>query len=669
MAGLFFASFFTGTFSLLLLILAAAAVFLIGRYCGMVRRDFVIAGACFTAAAVSFGLYTTFSYNRIIAYDGQAGSFRGTVTSVKEYSGGKTVYTLKGRIDGKRSAKLRFYTDDIDAEYGDNITIDSCTFSIPRGDYLYDQGARLRSDGVFLEAENADGILLEKSSGHKIRRRIIAYRQRMCEEFRREMGTDAGDLLAGMVFGKSSELSSDVRTSFTRCGIAHILAVSGLHVSIAALLLMELLKKLRMHRLAAYGIMNVFLVLLILMADSPVSAIRAVIMLDMVYAAELFRRQNDTFTSLAAAVLIICIFDPYIIYSSGFMLSVGGTFGIGVFAPYMTKGIDRSSIVGSILSAFLTMLCTMLCILPLSLLYFDGTSLMSPVTNLVIVPFCGVLLVTGIIYVFTGGYISLLIPAKYAAETVLDLTERLSRTGAAYFSAGSDSIIRLAFLLAGAVAMTQLILRSRRVTAWAAAFGCAVLFLGSAVNSRTAYDSFRVAVLGKGNNAAVVVTYKGRADVIDLSGSSSSPDYVSKYLTSNNMSHADILVLTDNVQAQYSAYMAVFDRIDTGECFAAGDTPVYGSHDTSLFGEDGYAYSTGDYYAAYKNGVLTVRYGGSAVSFAESGAQTEDTEGMCVYYGTSPVKTENEETLYLSDYGNCFVITLNYDGGHKIRRL
>ena len=546
MAGLFFASFFTGTFSLLLLIPAAAAVFLIGRYCGMVRRDFVIAGACFTVAAVSFGLYTSFSYNRITAYDGQTGSFRGTVTSVKEYSGGKAVYTLKGRIDGKRSAKLRFYTDNIDAEYGDNITIDSCTFSIPRGDYLYDQGARLRSDGVFLEAENADGILLEKSSGHKRRRRIIAYRQRMCEEFRREMGTDAGDLLAGMVFGKSSELSSDVSNSFSRCGIAHILAVSGLHVSIAALLLMELLKKLRMHRFAAYGIMNVFLVLLILMADSPVSAIRAAIMLDMVYAAELFRRQNDTFTSLAAAVLIICIFDPYIIYSSGFMLSVGGTFGIGVFAPYMTKDIDRSCIVGSILSAFLTMLCTMLCILPLSLLYFDGTSLMSPVTNLVIVPFCGVLLVTGIIYVFTGGYISLLIPAKYAAETVLDLTERLSRTGAAYFSAGSDSIIRLAFLLAGAVAMTQLILRSRRVTAWAAAFGCAVLFLGSAVNSRTAYDSFRVAVLGKGNNAAVVVTYKGRADVIDLSGSSNSPDYVRKYLTRNNMSRADMIVSTNH---------------------------------------------------------------------------------------------------------------------------
>lgn len=670
MAGLFFASFFTGTFSLLLLIPAAASVFLVGRYCGMVRCDFIIAGTCFAVAAVVFGLYTSLNYDRITEYDGQTGSFRGSVTDIREYSGGKSAYTLKGTLGGKRSAKLRLYTDSLDAEYGDCISIENCTFSIPCGDYLYDPEERMRSAGIFLEADNADGVRLEKRSGHRLMRSIIAYRERMCDEFRNEMGEDAGNFLAGMVFGRSSELDGNVRTSFARCGIAHILAVSGLHVSIAALLFMELLKKLRVNRFAAYATMNVFLILLILLADSPVSAIRAAIMMDMVYAAGLFRRQNDTFTSLSAAVLVICISNPYVIYNSGFLLSVAGTFGIGVCAPYMTRELSGKGLSGSILSPFLTMLCTTLCILPLSMKYFDETSLISPVTNVLVVPFCGVLIVIGMLYIFTGGAVSLLAPAKYVAETILSLTDRLSHSGRIYFSAGSERIVGLAFALAAAVAMVQLIAKRRRFTAYAAVFACALLFLGSAVSSRRFYSSFNAAVLGRGNNAAVVVTCNGRTDVIDLSGSSSSADYVRKYLTRHNINRADVLVLTNNVQAQYSAYRSAFDSIGINECFAAGDTPVYGSEDTKVYGEVGYVYTTDDYKVAYENGVLTVSYGEAKVSFAHAASRAEDMEGLCVYYGSSGAEfRKNENAVYIADHGNCFVIRLSEDGGHRIRRL
>ena len=670
MAGLFFASFFTGISSLLFLLPAAAAVFFIGSYRGMVRCDFIIAGACFIAAAAVFGLYTSLNYDRVTAYDGKTGSFRGTVVSVSDYNGGKSVYTLRGRIDGSRSAKLRLYTDSLDVRYGDIVKIENCTFSIPRGDYLYDPENRLRSEGVFLEAEYPDGISAEKSSGHGLMRRIIAYRERMCREFRSEMGDEAGSFIAGMVFGHSSELDSDVRTSFARCGIAHILAVSGLHVSIAALLFMELLKMLRVNRFAAFGAMNVFLLMLILLADSPISAVRAAIMMDMVYAAGLFRRQNDTFTSLSAAALLICITNPYVIYNAGFLLSVAGTFGIGVCAPYMTKGLREKGLLWGVLSAFLTMLCTSLCILPLSMKFFDETSLISPLSNLLIIPFCGVILVIGMLYVFTGGAVSLLAPAKYVAEAILSLTDRISHSGRICFSAGSDRVIELAFVLAAAVAAVQFIARSRGATAYAAVFSCTVLFLGSAFSSRSFYRSFNAAVLGKGSNAAVVLTFSGRTDVIDLSGSSSSPDYVRKYLARNNISRPDVLVLTQNVQAQYSAYRSAFDGNAAEECYAAGDTPVYGSEDTEIYGNIGYVYSADDYTVAYENGVLTVKYGGASVSFSDAASRAENMEGLRVYYGNSAAEAvKDEETVYVADCGNCFVIRLSDDGGHRIRRL
>ena len=449
----------------------AVAVYFIGKYCGMKNRDFIIAAAVFTAAAGYMSAYTALKYAPVTAYDGKTGGFYGEVTDLRRYSGGKAQYVLKGKINGTQRTKIAVYTDELDADYGDTVSIGSCTFAVPEGDYLYDSTARLRSEGVFLNAEDPEGVEVTANDSRQLKNRLAAYRDKMCRSFSEKMGAEKGDFLAGMVFGDTSGIDSDTRVSLARCGIAHMLAVSGLHVSIAAFLLMELLRKLRIKYIIAYVILNVFLLVLVIMADSPVSAVRAAIMLDMMYAARLFRRQNDTFTALSAAVLLLCIADPYTVFSYGFWLSVIGTFGVGVAAPYFIRYFPTDKLLWRLAAAFTAMLCTTLCIMPLSMLYFDETSLISPVMNVFIVPLCTVVLIIGLVYVFTGGVVSLLAPAGYMTEAVLDISDRVSGLRYTHFSASSGLIV-LAFALAGAIALTQLIVKSRRVTAYTAAAAC-----------------------------------------------------------------------------------------------------------------------------------------------------------------------------------------------------
>jgi ComEC/Rec2-related protein len=192
------------------------------------------------------------------------------------------------------------------------------------------------------------------------------------------MSGKTGNFLGAMVFGEKRGFDPDMKTELYRSGVGHVMAVSGIHVSVIAVMLMAVLSRLQLGRILPFILMNVLLIIFITMAEWPASAVRALVMIDFIYSARIFRRQSDIFNSLAGAVLAICIADPFAVYSSGFFLSVTATFGIGVFGPYMTRNFTGNRHVRN----FLIMICTSMCIFPLTIKYFGETSLISPITNI-----------------------------------------------------------------------------------------------------------------------------------------------------------------------------------------------------------------------------------------------------------------------------------------------
>lgn len=679
MSGLFFASFFTFGSGLLLTGILVAILLVISRRFGITKPDIIMLTAVFAAAWCVSLVYTDCVYEKAVAYNGTAGSFSGEIVSVAYYDEELASYVLDGEINGESKAKAVYFGDAHEASVGDTLSIEGCTFTVPDSDYLFDSAQYYKSDGIYLSIEKAENLTLTAENSHRITNFLLNYKNKIKSDFIRRIGERSGGFMAGMVFGDSEKINDTVKTSMYRTGIGHIMAVSGLHVSVVAAAVMLLLKKLRVNRYAAFILMNLAVAAMIIMAESPVSALRAAIMLNFIYAAELFRRQNDTLNSLACAVLMICICNPYVIYSSGFILSVSGTFGIGVFAPYMTGKMKSDTPFESFFKSIVQMLCVSLCVMPPSILFFDEASLISPLTNVLLIPLCMAAMLIGILYTFTGGIISLLSIAGVLSELIFFITENLSQLEIAYFSCGIDRLFYISAICAVFVLLTYLIFRSRRYTAIAMACSVTVFIFTSTLMSSMQKNKFRLAILGRGTNAVAVVSYHGRAEAIDLSGHYKSAEYMRKYLTSNGVNELSFLALTEDVHSQYSAYYETLKLIKTENLIICGANKP--DESAVLFSSEGFTAESDGHTVSYSDGILTVEYAGTEISVLHVKQSAESLADLTVAYGNFTKSTEitaDGSVIYLDESEdipytymgmNNIEIVVAENGEFTIRRL
>ncbi len=680
MSGLFFASFFTeGSDFLLAAGLFPLFYFIAGKLKWTISDISMITVIFFSAVTVSH-LYTNLVYEKVTAYNGAEADFVGTVTDIRYHDGDKATYTCEGRIESSPECTITYYGDDSFTQIGDRIKLKKCLFEMPENDYLFSSKDYYKARSIYLTSMKAESVEFQHNDSHSLKRWLLSYKNSIVSDFNARMDPENGAILSGIVFGEKNGIDDTSKNLMYRCGIGHVLAVSGLHVSIMAFVIMLILDAVHLNRIASFCILNIFLMLMIIIVNSPISAIRAAIMLNVIYSARIFRRQSDTLNSLAIAVLLICISHPYSIMDTGFILSVAGTYGIGVFAPYMTKEMKSITAIQKFIKSFISMLCVMLVILPFSILYFDETSIISPVTNIIIVPLCSFAMVIGMVYAISGGLISMLSLAGVSLDIVKAVTDLFGSLKFSHFSCSSKEVCISAVFGMLLTIVIYAIYRSRRFVAISAAVAVAVFALSSALFEKIRHDSFTIAVLGKGTNAAVVVTYEGRTDIFDLSGHYKSDEYVQKYLSQNGISEISILTLTDSIQSQYSSFTKELELVKIGGIFCAGDTGDMLLNDKiTSFGENTVHYNNGSYSLEYKSGRLDIFFGQRSISVMSAKDGDNADSDVNVFYGNI---SENKlpdlsgitvclDLLDLAEYRqiNNFEIIISDNEELSIRRL
>lgn len=670
MSGLFFASFFYDKIGILLVICIAVLTYIYGNLKSYKLRDYCIILLSFITAVSANRLYTSMYYDKIISYSGYTGSFSGKITDYDVYDGDFAVYVADGKIDGVQKAEITIMTNELDVKYGDILSIDSCAFNEIEGDYLFDSKTWNKSRHIFLETSAQNGISIEHTGKGKIRQFLADFREQMIFSFRTKMGDNAGGFLSGMIFGEKRYLDDNVKDSLYRSGIGHILAVSGLHVSIIAALVMKLLKRAGVNKYFRFAVINSLFLLLITLTNYPVSAIRAALMLDIMYSAELFRQQNDSLNSLSIAALAICLFDPYAVYSSGFILSLSGTFGIAVFSPYMTEKINKEKITGRISAAFVTAFCTALAVMPASMYYFDETSLISPVTNVFLIPLCTAAMIIGVVFIVTGGCLTaVLYPAEMMIAAVLKITDITSSVTVFHMPKTSGFLPLLFIISAGITAAVYLYIGRRSAVSVTLAAVISLNSIASVTIQNMRRNQLIVAVLGKGGNAAVVISDSGRTVIADLSGYYRTTEYVRKYLTENGIDSADSLILTDSVRSQYAVYKHETDLIRIDKIYVIGETEQYGDI-AEVISTDGITVENENYTLEYSEDCLTVTAENTEILFAPAKSEINASADLTIYCGKIPKSRNTAENgnMFLEDTNN-FEIVLKDSGEYSIRRL
>ena len=268
-------------------------------------------------------------------------------------------------------------------------------------------------------------------------------RRHLAETFLEVYGEENGALLAAMLLGEWTFLSEETQSLYKAAGALHVIAVSGLHISLLGLGLYRLLRRIFDAQAPAAVISVLCMAAYVFLVGNPPSAVRAFIMFAMGLLAGYWKRTLDTPTALSLSAAIILMGNPFYIGQSSFLLSFLAILAIAVFQPalkeclalinpyhfplsrlldsskfwrlhllgsrraWRLRHLDLQKVTGGchellkkagngLQSSFSVWIVT----LPVQLFFFSEVSLFGIFFNLLIIPLMGVILLLGIAGLF-----------------------------------------------------------------------------------------------------------------------------------------------------------------------------------------------------------------------------------------------------------------------------
>lgn len=210
-------------------------------------------------------------------------------------------------------------------------------------------------------------------------------------------------VISALLLGQRQDVSKELLTDYANAGAIHILAVSGLHVGILLLILSFLLKPIENIKNGVYiksAIIVLFLWMFAFISGLSASVVRAVTMFTFLVVGQLFKRKNVVAFSLISSMFFLLIVKPMFLFDVGFQLSYLAVFGIiwvqpKLYAVYKPKFF----VMDKIWQLFTVSIAAQVGILPLSIYYFNQFPGLFMLSNLLIIPFLGAILIGGILII------------------------------------------------------------------------------------------------------------------------------------------------------------------------------------------------------------------------------------------------------------------------------
>lgn len=271
----------------------------------------------------------------------------------------------------------------------------------------------------------ADSVKVQGRRPAFVRQALADIRKKLGEVYQSVLNERDSGLLRAMVLGERGGIDEDTKKLYQQNGISHLLAISGLHISLVGMGLYRLLKRLS----GFYALSGIPTVLFLWaygwMTGASVSTVRAVLMCMLMILADLVGRTYDTLTALGAAALVLMLTDPLCTHQSAFMLSFGAVLAIALLMPLWKLYCGR---MGKLLSALSVSLSVLVVTFPLLLQSFYEYPLYSTMLNLLVIPLMSVLMVCALLCGLAGlAFLPAARIAGYPCHWILSLYEWMGR--------------------------------------------------------------------------------------------------------------------------------------------------------------------------------------------------------------------------------------------------
>ncbi len=248
---------------------------------------------------------------------------------------------------------------------------------------------------------------VKKPDGHDAEKIAVvkAVRKHIKGTIKGTMSARYRGLMTGIVLGETQDIPQDVEADFKATGLSHILAVSGLNISILIIAFGYLIRTATINmgqsgRIAAFAVTAGAVVFYMFITELQPSVVRAGLMGLAALVAILFSRRGDAFPALAAAAMAILVVEPAALFSIGFQLSFAATIAILIFTPKLETAFRAKH--GGLGAAASLTLAAQLGVAPLLILYFGQLSLISITANVLVSPAISPATILGLLITLAG---------------------------------------------------------------------------------------------------------------------------------------------------------------------------------------------------------------------------------------------------------------------------
>lgn len=467
------------------------------------------------------------------------------------------------RADGKiklegKTYKIRLYSSDIHLlRPGDRLTGKlrlRCTLG-GNEERTYHSG-----NGLFLLGYLGDDVTVLAAEDTPLRYFPAVLRMNIVALLEAAFPEDTYPFVCALLLGERSLLDYQTNTDLSVSGIRHVVAVSGLHVSILFSILIMLFGYRRVITpLVGWPLLLIFAAV----TGFTPSVVRACIMHAIMLGGMMLQKEYDSPTALAVAVLVMLTANPYTVTSIGFQLSVGCLVGIFLFSGRIRqfllsdkclgkskantrKGKLKNWIAGSVSATLSTLITTM----PLSAAYFGTVSLVGVLTNLltlwlVTFIFCGILAVCviGTLYLPAAQFFAWVL--SWPIRFVLWVAHALASVPmAAVYTKSIYVVLWIVFCYV----LLGVSLLSKKKHPWVMAF-CVLAGLVVSVGAswlEPKLDHYRLSVLDVGQGQCILIQNEGKYYMVDCGGDTAqaAADTAVQTLLSQGVNHLDGIILT-----------------------------------------------------------------------------------------------------------------------------
>lgn len=233
---------------------------------------------------------------------------------------------------------------------------------------------------------------------YELRMEIIERLEKLCSDNNGIFSiiNNKNGIIGAIILGDKTDLDSDIKELYSVSGIAHILAISGLHISFIGMAIYRLLR--RRFRFLFSAAVSIPVVLSFgIMSGFGISTIRSIIMFILKIIGEVLGRKYDAITAISLAGLVLLVQNPFVVCNSGFQMSFGAIIAIVLILPIVEEILNTDNKIIKVISANFTISLVMNPILAWN--YYELPTF-SFLLNIVVVPLMSVVIVSSIAGIF-----------------------------------------------------------------------------------------------------------------------------------------------------------------------------------------------------------------------------------------------------------------------------